>query len=255
MSTVVACYKWVVDEADIRIGDDLSVDVSKARKKISEFDRSAIEAAMQASEEMSAQAVTLTYGSDDVEASLKDALSRGPQKGYWIATEASKSADAIVTSKVLSAAIRGIEDVSLAICAEGASDTYARQIGPRLGAILDWPTITSVVDFTIKDGAITATRKLEEVTQTVTADLPAVVSVLPEGFDPKAPGLKAIMAAKKKPDEQIFVSDLQIDETPISNSTELKGFVMSRKNIIIENDDEAIAAQELAQAMRKEGVL
>lgn len=75
MSTVVACYKWVVDEADIRIGDDLTVDVSRARKKISEFDRSAIEAAMHAAEEMNAQAVTLTYGSEDVKTSLKDCLS------------------------------------------------------------------------------------------------------------------------------------------------------------------------------------
>ncbi len=42
----VACYKWVLDEADIRVLDDLSVDMSRAKGKISDFDRSAIEAAM-----------------------------------------------------------------------------------------------------------------------------------------------------------------------------------------------------------------
>src|SRR5690606_6347101 len=46
MSKIVACYKWVLDESDIRINSDLSVDFSKAKGKISDYDRNAIEAAV-----------------------------------------------------------------------------------------------------------------------------------------------------------------------------------------------------------------
>ena len=33
MPLVVVCYKWVLDEADIRINADLSIDLSKAKGK------------------------------------------------------------------------------------------------------------------------------------------------------------------------------------------------------------------------------
>lgn len=255
MSKIVACYKWVADEADIRIGDDLSVDITCARSKISDFDRSAIEAAMRVSADTEAQAVTLSYGTPAVAKSMKDALSRGPAQGYWIGTEAAAKSDGRASAKALAAGVEAIGDVSLVVCAEGASDTYARQVGPRLGARLDWPVVTSVVDMSVEGNTVTVTRKLEDVTQTVQVDMPAVICVLPEGFEPKIPGLKAIMGAGKKPHTELHVEDLGVNAAPLARRTSFEGFVMSRKNLIIAEDDMAQATKELADAMRKEGVL
>lgn len=255
MSKIVACYKWVADEADIRIGDDLSVDTGHARGKISDFDRSAIEAAMRVAGVTDAKAITLSYGTTEVAKSLKDALSRGPEEGFWIGDDAAAESDGRAVAKALAAGVTAIGDVSLAICAEGASDTYARQVGPRMGACLDWPVVTSVVAMEVAGNTVTVTRKLENVTQTVQVDMPAVICVLPEGFEPKIPGLKAIMGAGKKPQTELNVADLGIDPAPLLRRTAFKGFVMSRKNLIIAEDDMAVAAKELADAMRKEGVL
>jgi electron transfer flavoprotein beta subunit len=255
MPTIVACYKWVVDEADIRIGDDLSVDTSRAQNKISDFDRSAIEAAMRISAETGDDVATLSYGTPAVSKSMKDALSRGPGQGYWIGIDAASESDGRATAKALAAGTRAIGDVSLVVCAEGASDTYARQVGPRLGAYLDWPIVTSVVDMKVEGTAITATRKLENVTQSVEVEMPAVICVLPEGFEPKIPGLKAIMGAGKKPQTELSANEFGIDPSPVSQRGIPKGFAMARKNLLIAEDDMAVAAKELADAMRKEGVL
>mgnify|MGYP001547000288 CR=1 FL=1 len=48
MPKVLVCYKWVLDESDIRINPDLSVDFSKAKYKISDYDKHTIEAGSQA---------------------------------------------------------------------------------------------------------------------------------------------------------------------------------------------------------------
>lgn len=254
MSNVVVCYKWVADESDIRISDDLSVDISKAHHKISDFDRSAIEAAMRATENTDDGVIALTYGTEDVKSSLKDALSRGPEKACWIASEQAERADGRQTAKALAEGVKTIGDVSLVFCAEGSSDTYARQVGPRIGAVLDWPVITSVSSLSLEGNRLTAQRKLEDVVQTVQVDLPAIICVLAEGFEPRVPGLKAIMSAGKKPTEQLDANQLDIPET-LSRRDSLKGFAMSRKNLIIAEDDLSVAVDELVKAMRAEGVV
>jgi electron transfer flavoprotein beta subunit len=255
MLKIVACYKWVADEADIKIKSDLTVDTAKAKGKISDYDKNAIEAAVQSAKQLDGKCAGLTFGTSKAKESLKDALSRGLEEAYWINANEAESADGNVTAKALAAALTKIGDVNLVICAEGASDTYARQTAPRVGAILDWPVITSVVDLKIDGNTLTAVRRLEKCSETVRAEMPAVVSVLPEINTPTVPGLKALMAAGKKPVTEFKSSDLGIDFTPKSSASSIKGFVMDRKNIIFSEGDAAEKAKELASALRKEGVL
>lgn len=255
MSKVVACYKWVLDETDIKINSDLSVDTKKAQRKISDYDKNAIEAAVQTAGMLGGKAVSLTFGNATAKQSLKDALSRGIEEGYWINADEADTADGSVTARVLAAAINKIGDFKLVICAEGASDTYARQTGPRIGALLDLPVVTSVRKMEIQGNTLIAIRKLEESLETVKVELPAVVAVLPEVNDPPIPGLKAVMAASKKPVTEFQSSDLEIDFAPKTKVNAVKGYVMHRKNIILSEGDAADKVKELVAALRKEGVL
>jgi electron transfer flavoprotein beta subunit len=255
MLKVIACYKWVADEADIKINADLSVDLSKAKGKISEYDRNAIEAAVQAAAAMGGQAVGLTFGTQKAKQSLKDALSRGLEEGVFINEAEAAQADGAATARALAAAIKKIDDVSLIICAEGASDTYARQTAPRIGALLDLPVITSVSKIAIDGSTLTAVRKLDDCLQTVKTELPAVIAVLPEINAVPIPGLKAVLAAGKKPVTEFKSSDLGIDLTSKNQVTEFKGYIMNRKNIIFKEGETSDQVKELVSALRKEGVL
>ncbi len=254
MSKTIVCYKWVKDEADIKVNPDLSVDLSKAKGKISDYDKNAIEAAVQAARLLAGKSIGLTFGTPKTKQSLKDALSRGLEEVCWINTEAAAEADGIVTSKALAAAIKKMDDVSLVICAEGASDTYARQTAPRLGALLQWPVITSVSKIQINGDILSASRKLDDCIETVKVKLPAVIAVLPEICNAPIPGLKAVMAAGKKPIAEYQAGDIGIDFTSKSQVSGLKAYAMNRKNIILEGDtSEKIAS--LVAALKKEGVL
>ncbi len=85
MPKCLVCYKWTLDEQDIKIKpEDLSLDSSRAKGKISDFDRNAIEEASLIVEKQGGAVDALTYGTAAVKQSLKDVLSRGPDKVYWI---------------------------------------------------------------------------------------------------------------------------------------------------------------------------
>ncbi len=271
MQRYVVCYKWVLDEADIRVLDDLKVDMTRAKGKVSDFDRSAIEAAMRAAEAQGAgesqdkalEVHALTFGDAEVTRSLKDALSRGPAEGWTIAGEAAKTADGRVSAQALAAGIKAIPNVSCVFAAEGASDTYARQIPSRIAAILDWPLISSVLTLKIEGDELIATRKLEDCLQNVRVTLPAVVSVLPEDYEPRTPGLKAVMAAGRKPTHELGSAELGFDPNDVASpmlspkrlNVSQIGYAAARKNIIHKGLSADEAAQSVASALRKEGVV
>jgi len=255
MPNIVACYKWVTDEADIKVNADLSVDLSKAKGKISDYDRNAIEAAVQIAGQSGGRAVGLTFGSSKTKQSLKDALSRGLEEAYWVKAEEADAADGNLTARALVAGIKALGDVSLLICAEGASDSYARQTAPRIAAALDLPAITSVCQLKLEGQILTAVRKLDDSLQTVKVELPAVIAVLPEAFQPTIPGLKAVMAAGKKPVTEYEAKDLGVDLLAGRELIEVKGYAQERKNVIIEGNDAKTKVAELKAYLKKEGVL
>lgn len=250
MPNAIACYKWVVDESDIRVSGDLSIDLSRAKMKIGDYDRNAIEAAVRAAAAMSGKAYGLTFGEANVQKSVKEALARNLDELFWIVSDEAPKADSKATAEALAAQIRGMEDVGIVICSDGSSDMFARQTAPRVAALLDWPCVTSVVSVSIKDGSATLQRKIEAGIETVEVELPCVISVQPEVNGAPIPGLKQIMAAGKKPNEKVEAAPFEASVAV----TEEKGFAMSRKNVMIEGDvDEAVS--ELVASLRKEGVL
>lgn len=255
MSTVIACYKWVVDEADIRVKVDQTIDIARAGRKISDYDKNAIETAVVLADAIGANPVGLTFGDDTVQKSLKDALSRGLEKTLWIETTSDLSADSAVTARALAAGVRTVEDPQLVICAEGSSDSYSRQTAPRLGALLDWPVITSVCELSVDGNTVTAVRHLDNVLETVEAQLPVVVAVLPEINQPRIPGLKAVMAAGRKPSEKISVSDFGIDLNPSITTDSLSIYSQERKKQIIEGENPVEQVRGLVRSLTKEGVL
>lgn len=259
MANIISCYKWVFDEEDIRINPaDLSVDSSKAKSKISEYDRNAIAVAVKAGEEREDQVIALTFGNSGIKQSLKDVLSRGPAEAYWVNDPLADVADGYVTANVLAAAIKKIGDYSMVVCAEGAADTYAHQVGPRIAALLNIPVISCVASVQLEGDQIIAVRKLEDCRETVKAQLPVVITVLPEIMEAPIPGLKAVMVAGKKPNTELKIADLGLNEDelcPAVNSTDMRGYASNRKNVVISSGTAAEKVTELMGQLKKEGVL
>ncbi|MDR2035693.1 MAG: hypothetical protein LBP91_03350 [Coriobacteriales bacterium] len=255
MPKIVVCYKWVLDEALIRLRADESLDFSAAEYKISDYDRNTIEAAVRAAQAIEGTTVGLTFGTAEAKRSIKDALSRGLDESYWINAPEASRADGAVTASALAGALSKIEDVRLVVCTEGASDTFARQVPPRLGALMDWPTITSVAELHIEGDTLTAVRKLKDSLETVEVTLPCVVAVLPEINEAPLPGLKAVLAAGKKPVTELAPADIEADLSPKVTASSTRAYLMSRKNLIIKEGSAEEKVAALVEHFHKEGLV
>lgn len=255
MPNIVVCYKWVLDESGIQVKSDLTVDLSGAESKISADDRNAIEAAVRAAKSINGQAIGLTFGTENAQKSLKDALSRGLNSACWVQSAHAAAADGKGTAKALAAAIQTTGDVSLVICSDGASDTLARQTAPRIGAVLGWPVITAVRSLRLSEKELTVVKKLENCMETIQVELPAVISVLPEINPAPLPSLMQIMGAAKKPVKTLDDTALSLDFTTNTEITECKGYVMDRKNVLLKDGEANETIQHLITALKKEGVL
>lgn len=259
MTKIVVCYKWVADEADIRVNADRSIDISRCKYKISDFDRNAIEAAMRIAGEGN-EVVTLSYGTAAVVKSAKDALSRGPAAAFWIDDPAAAAADGRVTAHALAAGIRKIGAaglVSLVVCAEGASDTYAHEVGPRIAVLLGLPVVSNVVAAQIEGNTLTARRQLADCIEMVKVELPAVITVFPTFCEAPIPGLKMVLAASKKPVTAFAVNDLGLAAEqlqPKAKVRKLEGYVTARKNIVFKGEL-ADQVKQLADCLAEEGLL
>ncbi|MDR3762952.1 MAG: electron transfer flavoprotein beta subunit/FixA family protein [Acidobacteriota bacterium] len=258
MPNLLVCYKWTLDEQDIKINPaDLSLDSSRAKGKISDFDRMALEEAAQIVEKQGGAVDALSYGTPAVKQSLKDVLSRGPNKVYYIADASAEIADGAVTAKVLAAAARKLGGYDLILVGEGSSDAFNQQTGPRLAALLGLPCVSFVAKMTLEGNTLTATRKLADCTEQVTVTTPAVVQVLSEINKPRIPSMKQVLGASKKPSGEIKLADLGLSPqelAPKAVRKSVKGFVMSRKNVIYKESNAEANVQKLVASLAAEGL-
>ena len=254
MSYVITCYKSVVDENDIAVGDDRSVTIKSQQRKISDYEKVALEAGNQIAASLGATAACLTLGSETALPQVKDALSRGAAEAFSVIDPAADAADAALTAEALAAAVRKAGDVSVVVCADGSSDVYQKQTGPRVAAMLDWPFAGNVVKAEVDGEELLVTQKMDGALRKLRVDLPCVIAIMPEMCEAKTPGMRDILAAKKKPATQWSLAELDVDDKPVVEVGQMLGFVMQRKNIMLEGTADE-AADELVCALRKEGVL
>ncbi len=256
---IVACYKYVLDERDIRVNPETrSLVTERAAWKLSDYDRNAIEEAVRLKEEHPGiEAVGLTAGSVQAKASLKEVLARGLDAAYFVQEEALAGADPAVVARVRARAVEKIGDCRLVLCGEGASDDYAQQVGPRLAVLLGWPVITYVSRLALVGEVVRAARNLEDGTETVEVDLPAVVTVTGEINQPRIPTLKQVMAAGRKPMHVWSLQDLGLTSGDLSSPVKVvsvQGAVSDRKRVVFKGEP-AAAVAELVEALVKEGLI
>lgn len=213
MKKIAVCYKWVLSDEDIRVrGGSGELDLERCKPRINEYDRNALELGVQLKTACGAELVALTCGTATA-ASARDVLSRGPDALYYLDDPAMEQADSSVTSKALAAMLRTIGGVDAVICSEGSSDEYAQQVGPRLAALLGWPSVSYVSAARLDGDSLELERKLEDGTESVRLNGPAVISIVPDAADAPIPGVKQILSAKKKP-----ATTLSLAETDLSGA-------------------------------------
>ncbi|HEY3368861.1 MAG TPA: electron transfer flavoprotein subunit beta/FixA family protein [Symbiobacteriaceae bacterium] len=251
MPNVITCYKWVIDEADIRAGGGGALSFEQAGRKISEYDRNAIEAAVQICEQQGGSVTAISLGGPEVKSSAKDALSRGPERAILALDPAFANADSQTTALGLTAAVKLAGAYDLIVCGEGSGDVYAQQVGPRLAELLGIPCITFAGKLTVTATGVVAERKLDDGVEVVEAAFPVLVTVLPDVAKPRIPSLKQVMGAAKKEVKVVDAAALGLAGDALAARFEtkaLKAPASNRKQVKVANP--VALAEAIAGAVR-----
>ena len=256
MLKVITCFKWVMDEADIKVdAGSRRLILDRVGYKISLYDRNAIEEAARLQEQHGANVTAITVAPPTAKQCLKDALSRGPDKACFVNDPSLVDLEPSQTTTILAAAIKGQGDFDLIICGEGSSDLYTQQVGPALAEKLEIPCATYVNKLTYVEGEkrIIAERKLDDCVEVVSIALPALITVLPDINTPRIPTLKQVLAAGKKPIDNITLDALGGTCEGCMQTTGILAATMERRRLRFGTEEEDIRA--VVGALLKEGVI
>ena len=214
---IVVCVKYVPDAQSDRTFNesDNTTDRLGVDGLLSELDEYAIEAGLKLAENAAGAeeslVTVLTVGPDKAADAIKKSLQMGAHAGVHVKDEAIHGSDAVATSLILAEAIKKIGNPDLILTGMASTDGTMGVVPAMLAERLGLPQVTLAAQLTVEDGTATIRRDGDLASETITASLPAVVSVTDQINEPRYPSFKGIMAAKKKPVQTWTLTDLGID--------------------------------------------
>ncbi|KVC37170.1 electron transporter RnfB [Burkholderia pseudomultivorans] len=211
---VLVAVKRVVD-ANVKVGvksDRSGVDIANVKMSMNPFDEIAVEEAVRLKEAgIATEVVAVSVGVAQAQETLRTALAIGADRA--ILAETSAAVEPLGVAKVLKALLDK-EQPSLAILGKQAIDDDSNQTGQMLAALAGLPQATFASKVVVANGNATVAREVDGGAETLSLQLPAVVTTDLRLNEPRYVTLPNIMKAKKKPLEIVKPDDLGVDVTP-----------------------------------------
>jgi electron transfer flavoprotein beta subunit len=212
MSNVLVCIKRVLDlGSEIRLTPDaMAVDDSSLGHTVSPHEDCAVELAIQTAKDTGGSATVLTLGSSDAVEQLRTALALGCTGAVLVEADAASYGPADVAAAIAEV-VRAHEAAGttydLVLLGNDASDTGDFQVGIRLSYLLGRPVVTGVSTLAVDGDRVTARGQAPDGgTEIFEVPLPAVLTVMEGGVEPRYPSIPGRMKAKKVQIEEVTPS-------------------------------------------------
>ncbi len=177
--------------------DGSGVDLANVKMSMNPFGEIAVEEAVRLKEKGTvSEIVVVSIGPKQAQETIRTALAMGADRGILI--EMDGPVEPLSVAKLLKGVVDA-EKPDLAILGKQAIDDDANQTGQMLAALLDWPQGTFASKLEITDGKALVTREIDGGLQTLSLDMPAVITTDLRLNEPRYASLPNIMKAKRKP--------------------------------------------------------
>lgn len=207
---IIVCIKQVPGTTQVEIDEKTGVlKRSAAAAKMNPYDLYAIETALQLKEQYGAETAALTMGPPYGEAVLREAMMMGIDEGILLTDRAFGGADCLATSYALSQAIRCVGIPDLILCGKQTTDGDTAQVGAELSEALGLPCLTNVLKIeSVTEKSLTVESDLGFVIQKAEINLPCLLTVDKDIFEPRLPSYKRKLATKDKPIRTLTFKDM-----------------------------------------------
>jgi len=255
MVQIIACIKQVYDIGGLKVDPKTRFLVTeRVERKISDFDKNALEEALRIREKQGGSVIAITLGSSTANDALREALNMGADEAYLIDVGDLGELEARITSDLLAAAIKKIGGFDIVICGEASVDMYAAQVGPRIAERLGIPLVSHARSVSVSGSVVTAERDLEDAYETVEASIPLLLTVTKEINEPRIPKITMVIKASKKTVKVLNVHELGIPLTPSIKVLKALAPVTERRREAIGGKTEEIT-ENLVRQLLRDGVV
>lgn len=214
---IIVCIKQVPDTTEIKIDPKTNTLIREGVESIiNPFDLYAIEEAIKLKEQYGGKVTAISMGPPQVESALREAVSLGVDEIILLTDRKFAGADTWATSLTLAKMIEKFSDYDLIFAGQQAIDGDTAQVGPGIAAHLKIPQVCFVRKIDeVTEKTITVERMMDDGTDVVKMNLPALLTVVKEINTPRLPSLRGKRAAKKAELKTVNAADLDLDEKEI----------------------------------------
>ena len=208
---ILVTVKRVVDySVKVRAKADQSgVDTANVKWSMNPFDEIAMEEAVRLKEQgIAKEVVAVSIGSETSQEILRTALAMGADRAILIETD--QEIQPLAAAKLCKALVAK-EQPNLIIMGKQAIDDDNNQTGQMLAALLQWPQATFASKLVLQNNTAEVTREIDGGLETLSLQLPAVITTDLRLNQPRYVTLPNIMRAKQKPIEKLLAKDLVTD--------------------------------------------
>ena len=192
--------------------DGSGVDLANIKMAMNPFCEIAVEEAVRMKEKgVVTEIILVSVGPAQAQETIRIGLAMGGDRGILIQTDV--AVEPLAVAKILAKIVEA-EQPGLVITGKQAIDDDANQTGQMLAALLDWPQGAFASAVAMDGDKLKVTREVDGGLQTVSLQLPAVVTTDLRLNEPRFASLPNIMKAKKKPIDMKTPADYGVDVAP-----------------------------------------
>lgn len=239
--TTVAIFKWAMNPHDERLGADGSLKWNADAPEVGDDDHAVVAVANALQPD---GAVGLTFAGRNQEF----AVARGAER--TVALEGlTFPAQSSAIAEALALGVKSIEGADQVIIGDA---TWDPTVASLLAAQLGWPLVTAVDEARPESDGTLVVRRYGSGTQDVKVAAPFVLDVAARREEETKPGMRDVLAARKKPVEKVDASAASAAPAFTQRSTHEPEAIASR---IYDGSDPAQAAGQLVAALRADGLV
>ena len=211
---ILVPVKRVVDyNVKVRVkADGSGVETQGVKMSMNPFDEIAVEEAVRLKEKgQVTEIVAVSMGVAACAETIRTALAMGADRGILVETDV--ELQPLAVAKMLRALVLK-EQPGMIVMGKQAIDDDMNATGQMLAALLGWPQGTFASRIAIEGTTLTVTREVDGGLETLSLDMPCIVTADLRLNEPRYASLPNIMKARKKPIETIHPADLGVDPAP-----------------------------------------
>ena len=218
--------------------DESGVDLNNVKMAINPFCEIAVEEAVRLKEGGNAtEIIAVTVGSSASQEQLRTALALGADRAILVETDI--EVEPLAIAKLLKGVVEK-ESPDLVILGKQAIDGDNNQTSQMLAALTGYAQATFASELKIEGEKALVTREVDGGLQTISVNLPCIVSTDLRLNEPRYASLPNIMKAKQKPLDVIEAGSLGVDIEPRNKTLKVSPPPVREAGIIVETVDDLV---------------